>query len=63
MHNKRYIFKTHEMYIQRIEYSNISIHYLIKSIRTPTRSCKPTFPVTHFPVVDINTGWAHPSAL
>jgi hypothetical protein len=25
-----------------------TIHYLIQSIRTPTRNCNPTFPVTHF---------------
>jgi hypothetical protein len=31
-------------------------HYLIKSIRTPTRNCNPTFPMSHFPVMDINTG-------
>jgi hypothetical protein len=35
----------------------------LKSIRTLTRNCNPTFPVTHFPLVDINTGWAHPLAL
>jgi hypothetical protein len=42
---------------------NTDLHYLIKSIRTPTRNCIPTFPVTHFPVVDINIGWAHPLPL
>jgi hypothetical protein len=42
---------------------NIQVHYLIKSVRTPTRNCNPTFPVTHFSVVDINTGWAHPLPL
>jgi hypothetical protein len=35
----------------------VQIHYLIETIRTPTRNYNPTFPVTHFPVVDINTGW------
>jgi hypothetical protein len=39
------------------------IHYLIKSIRTHTRNCNPTFPVTFFPAVDINTEWAHPLSL
>jgi hypothetical protein len=39
------------------------IHYLIKSIWTPIRNCNATFPVTHFPAVDINTGWAHPLPL
>jgi hypothetical protein len=38
------------------------VQYLIKSTRTPTRNCNPNFLVTHFPVVDINTGWAHPFA-
>jgi hypothetical protein len=38
-------------------------YYLIKSIRTLTRNCNPVFPVTYFPFVDINTGWAHPLPL
>jgi hypothetical protein len=38
-------------------------HNLIKSSRTPTRNCNSTFPVTYFPVVDINTGSAHPLPL
>jgi hypothetical protein len=42
---------------------NLYTCYLIKSIWTPTRNCNLTFPVTHFPVVDINTRWAHPLAL
>jgi hypothetical protein len=46
-----------------VSYFFLHTHYLIKSIRTPTRNCNPTFPVTHFPVVDINTGWAHPLPL
>jgi hypothetical protein len=39
------------------------LHYLIKSIQTPTQSCNPTSSVIHFPFVDINTGWAHPLSL
>jgi hypothetical protein len=39
------------------------IHYLIRSIQTPTRNCNTTFPVTSFSVMDINTAWAHPLAL
>jgi hypothetical protein len=29
----------------------------------PRQGCNPTFSVTHFPVVDINTRWAHPLPL
>jgi hypothetical protein len=39
------------------------VHYLIKSMWTPTRNCNLTSFVTHFPVVDINSGWAHPLPL
>jgi hypothetical protein len=38
----------------------VHLYYLTESIRTPTPNCNPTLPVTYFPVVDINTGWAHP---
>jgi hypothetical protein len=38
----------------------ILLHYLMKSIRIPSRNCNPNFPVTQFPVVDNDTGWAHP---
>jgi hypothetical protein len=31
---------------------------MLKSIRTPTWNCNPTFPVTHFLAVDINAEWA-----
>jgi hypothetical protein len=43
-------------------YGSKDIQYLIKSIWTP-RNCNPNFPVTPFPVMDINTGWAHPLVL
>jgi hypothetical protein len=38
------------------------VHDLIKSIRTRIRKCNATLPVTHFPIVDINTGWGPPFA-
>jgi hypothetical protein len=41
----------------------LQLAYTLSDQKYPTRNRNPTFPVTHFPVMDINSGWAHILAL